>query len=219
VIGRLTTWHVRWLVAHRGVLATALVTGGSVALAALLALHDADQAALAAGATLWLVPTVGGLASAARLVAAEAHDGGLEVALLAPVDRRDVFLARALAASGLVLLLALLAGVATAAVFPELAGLRDPRGLVPLAVGALGLGPLGTLAGFAALSARAGELLAPAVALPVAAPLLVTGLHATLAVVEGGRLATPSLTFALGYAAAVAGLSYGVSRHVAEAPP
>lgn len=219
MIGKLTAWHVRWLIAARGVLATALLAGASVALAALLTLHDVTPPSVAAAAVLWLVAAVGGLVAAARLLAAEHDDGGLQGVLLAPVDRRDVFLARSVAVAGITLAMLLVTWLLVVALFPRLATLRHPRLALPLLVGVAGLGPLGALTGWTALSARSGEALGPALGLPLAAPLVVSGLHATETALAAARLDTPSLTFAAGYAVAVAGISYVVSEHVAEAPP
>lgn len=219
MIGKLTAWHVRWLLAARGVLATALLAGASVALAALLTLHDVTPPSVGAAAVLWLVAAVGGLTAGARLIAAEHDAGGLEGVLLAPVDRRDLFLARATAVALVTLAMLAVAWIATAALFPRLATLRDPRAGLALLAGAVGLGPLGALTGWTALTARSGEALGPALGLPLAAPLIVTGFHATQIALAEGRLDTPSLTFAAGYAVAVAGISYAVSEHVTEAPP
>ncbi len=216
MIWRLVAWHARWLLASRDVLATVLLAGATVALASLLALHDASQAPLAAATVLWLVASVGGLLASARLIGAEHGTGGLRGVLLTPVDRRDVFLSRAIAAGLVVAGMTLVTWLLVAALFPALPGTADPRLVVLLVAAALGLGALGALTGWAALSTRAGELIAPVVAIPAASPLIVAGVHATEATLGATRAATPSLTFAAGYAAAVAALAYLVSPHVTE---
>lgn len=218
MIRRLTGWQIRWLLQSASLVATILFLGGSVALAALLALHDLPESVHAASAVLWLVAVVGGLAAGARLVGAEHDQGGLRGVLLAPVDRRDVFLSRALALVVVIVALSWLAWGVTIVLFPALGGLRDLRVGMVLVVGALGLGPLGALAGWAALTARGGEVLGPALAIPLAAPLILSGVHAVEAVVGGGEGFEPSLIFAVGYALSVGAVSYAVSGRLVEVP-
>lgn len=215
MIGPLIREHVRWLASARAALATALLAAGVVALAGLLALHDAPDSARSAAAVVWLVATVGGLLAGGRVVAAEREGGGLRGVLLAPVDRRDVFLARGVTV-GLLVALATVGALALVAVTFSLPGLLEPRLLGVVAVAALGLGPLGALAGLASLSTSVGELLATGLALPIAAPLLVAGLHATEALLAGQPGWEASLTFAAGYALSVAALCYLVSEPVTE---
>lgn len=216
MIGTLVAAHVRWLARARDVVATSLLAAGAVALAALLALHDAPGRPQAAATVVWLVASVGGLIAGARVVAAEHAGGGLRGVLLAPVDRRDVYLARAVTTAGLVAIATLLALGLVALLFPALPGLTDPRLILPVLAAALGLGPLGTLAGWASLSTRVGEVLAPGLALPIAAPLIVAGLHTTEALLAGQGAWEASLTFATGYAVSVAALCYVVSKPVTE---
>lgn len=215
MIGTLARDHARWLLSARTVLATALLAAGVVALAGLLALHDAPDSARSAAAIVWLVATIGGLLAGSRTVAAEREGGGLRGVLLAPVDRRDVFLARGTTVGLLVGLTTAAALVLVAVVF-SLPSPWDPRLLGVVAVAALGLGPLGALAGLASLSTSVGELLATGLALPISAPLLVAGLHATEALLAGQPGWEASLTFAAGYALSVAALCYLVSEPVTE---
>lgn len=216
MIGPIVTYHLAWLVRARGVLATVLLTGLTVALAGLIALHDADQRALAASAILWLVVSLGALVAAARVLAAEEGAGGLQGLRLAPLEARDLFLARTLAGLPLVLGLAVLAWLLLIPFFPQLVHLRGPGILPGLVLGALGLGVIGSLAGWAALSSRAGELLGPVIGLPLAAPLLVACLHATEVTLAHGQIWSSSLTFAVGYDLAVGALTYLVAPAIVE---
>lgn len=216
MIAPVVGYHLAWLVRARGVLATVLLTGLAVALAGLIALHDLDQRALGASAVLWLVIALGGLVGTSRVLAAEEGTGGLQGLRLAPLDTRDLFLARTLAGLPLVIGLAILTWLLVIPFFPELAHLRGPRILPVLLLGALGLGLIGSLAGWAALSSRAGELLAPVLGLPLAAPLLVACLHATEAAIGHGQAWGPSLTFALGYDLVVGALAYLVAPAIVE---
>lgn len=216
MIGTLVRYHLRWLTRSRDILATVLLTAGTVGLAGLLALHDVPQRAMGAAATIWLVASVGGLLATARVLAAEEGTGGLRGVLLAPVERRDLFLARALSSSVVVLGLVLAVSVVIWAMFPDLPGWTDPRLALVALVGSFTLGPLGALAAWAALSTRAGELMGPVVSLPMAAPAIVTGLHATERLLDASGGWEASLTFATGYALAVGALSYLVSEHVTE---
>lgn len=207
--------HVRWLLQARDVLATALLSAGVVALAGLLALHDAPDSARSAAAVTWLVAAVGGLLAGGRVLAAERAGGGLRGVLLAPVDRRSVFLARGITV-GLLAMVATAGALGLVGVVFALPGAWDPRLLAVVGLAGLGLGPLGALAGLASLSTRVGELLAVGIALPIAAPLLVGGLHATEALLAARGGWEASLTFATGYALSVAALCYVVSEPVTE---
>jgi ABC-type transport system involved in cytochrome c biogenesis permease component len=215
VIAAMVRDHVRWLLQARDVLATALLSAGVVALAGLLALHDAPDSARSAAAVTWLVAAVGGLLAGGRVLAAERASGGLRGVLLAPVDRRSVFLARGITV-GLLAMVATAGALGLVGVVFALPGAWDPRLLAVVGLAGLGLGPLGALAGLASLSTRVGELLAVGIALPIAAPLLVGGLHATEALLAARGGWEASLTFATGYALSVAALCYVVSEPVTE---
>lgn len=209
-------YHLRWLIASRSLLATVLLAGLAVALAGLIALHDLSEQALAASAILWLIATVAGLLASSRVLEAEAGEGGLQGLLLAPLQRRDLFLARSVATVLLVLLLTLLSWGLLIPFFPTLSALRGPALLPVIVVGSTGLGLLGTLSAWASLSARSGGLLGPALALPLAAPLLIACLHATEQALTIARPWGPSLTFAAGFTVAVGALAYIVASHVVE---
>lgn len=216
MIAAVVSYHLAWLARARGVLATVLLTALAVALAGLIALHDAQDLALAASAILWLVVSLGALVAASRVLAAEEGTGGLQGLRLSPLDTRDLFLARTLAGLPLVVGLALLAWLVLIPFFPTLDHLQGLRVLPSLLLGALGLGIIGSLAGWAALSSRAGELLGPVLGLPMAAPLLVACLHATEITLSHGQVWGPSLTFALGYDLVVGALTYLVAPAIVE---
>jgi ABC-type transport system involved in cytochrome c biogenesis permease component len=216
VIGSLLAHHLRWLASARDVVATALLAVAVVGLVGLLAIHDAPDSARAAAAIVWLVAAIGGLLAGARVIAAERQGGGLRGVLLAPVDRRDVFLARGLALGLIVGLATAAALAATVVFFPTLPGHGDPRLVAIPVIAAIGLGPLGALTGLASLSTSVGELLATGLALPVSAPLIVAGLHATEDLLARSPGWEASLTFATGYAVTVAALAYLVSEPATE---
>ncbi len=218
MIAWLTAWHARWIASARGVLGTVVLVAASLALATLVALHDLASEPVAASAVVWIVATLAGLTAGARLIRAEHEEGGLGGVLAAPVDWRDVFLSRAIVLAGLVVVMAGFAWAATAALFPGLGGLRDPRVAFALVGGAVGLGPLGAFTGWVALASESGEALGAALGVPLAAPLIVTGVHATERVVAEGAAWTPSLTFVVGYALSVGALCYVLSGAVAEVP-
>ncbi|MDX1611447.1 MAG: heme exporter protein CcmB [Candidatus Thermoplasmatota archaeon] len=213
--GLLTT-QLRWMVRARSVLATVLLTALTVLLAGAVALHDAQQRALAASALLYLVLALSGLVSTSRVLAAERDGGGLRGWLLTPVPRRDLYISRAVAMVALLMGVAVLSLVFTALLFPDQPRLLSPGPLLALLVGAAGLGPLGALTGWAALSSKAGELMGPILGLPLAAPLIISLLHATETQLTTGVAWTPSLTFATGYAVAVGALAYLLADHVTE---
>jgi heme exporter protein B len=214
----LVAWHLRWLGSARDVLSSAFAGALAVGLAGALALHDAADRALAASAILWTVAAVAGLLAASRVLAAEQAAGGLRAMLLAPVDRATLFLARATTISLLVLALSCATWLALLPLFADLAALRDLSLGPPLVLGAAGLGIIGTLSGWAALSTRAGEVLGPVLGVPIAAPLLIALLHATETALASGTLWTASHTFALGYVLALGAAAYLVAGHVTEVP-
>lgn len=155
---------------------TLVLTGGLVAIVADLAFHDVDARAEVASGTLWL-----GLAFAASLGLARGSladpDRAVRDALLAePVPRGSVVLASA--AVNAILLLALAALLVP---FQVVLGGHAPRPLVaPVVVlGVVGLAAAGTLLGAVAARARARGAMLPLLLLPVAAPVLIAGLHGT----------------------------------------
>lgn len=219
MIGVLVRAHLAWLVSDRDVLTAVLMAALAVALAGALALHDASQRALAASALTWLVISLSALVATGRALAAEHGQGGLQGLLLAPIPRRDLFLARTLAGLPLLLGLTLATWGLTVALFPDLVHLASLAPWPGLLMGTLGLSVLGALSSWAALSTRTGELIGLGLALPLAAPLLVAVLHATQQAATTGQAWGPSLTFALGYDLAVGALAYLVADHVTEVSP
>ncbi len=189
---------------------------------ALLVFHDVrDPSAVAAG-TLWI--TLALVASLGTVRSHQAHRdrGTLETLLLLPLDRSTLYLGTT--ASTLLLVLLVLPPVVLVLLavqaIPLHAGTVLPLTLI-LLLGALGLVlPAGFLGALAARSS-ARELLAPVLLVPVAMPVLIGGVHGTLALLQGGgwTAARPEATLMAGYDLAVGALAWGLAPHAWEATP
>ncbi len=146
---------------------------------------DAARLAEVAPGLLWLAIVFAGLLAMARLHAIETDDGALEQLALYPVARRAVFLGKALAGFGamlvlgalLVPLMGLLYAVDLLAAWPGL--------LAAVLLGTLGFAAVGTF--YAGVTARlsAREVMLPLLVLPIIAPLLLAATRATAAALTG----------------------------------
>ncbi len=148
---------------------------------------DSRRLAEAAPGLLWLAIVFGGLLTVARLHQLEAEDGALDELARYPVERRAIYLGKALAGlaamlvlGGLLLpLVAVLYGLDLAA-WPAL-------GLV-LLLGAAGFAAVGTFYAGVTVRLRAREVMLPLLMLPVIAPLLLAAVKATGAALGGDPL-------------------------------
>lgn len=151
----------------------------------LLAFHDiADRAAVGAG-VIWLSMAFATSVGLARAFGAEQDRGTLDALLALPMERGSVFLGKA--ASSFVVLL-IVAGVATPAYFVASGSPTGNVGALALllALGALGLAATGTMLSALAARSRARDVLLPVLLFPILVPLLLSGIHGTSIVLEGG---------------------------------
>jgi heme exporter protein B len=149
---------------------------------------DAAHLAQAAPGLLWLAIVFAGLLAVARLHQLETDDGALEQLALYPVARRAIYLGKALAGFGamlvlgvlLVPLMGLLYAVDLLAAWPGL--------VATVLLGTLGFAAVGTFYAGVTVRLRAREVMQPLLVLPVIAPLLLAAVKATAAALGGDPL-------------------------------
>jgi heme exporter protein B len=149
---------------------------------------DAAHLAQAAPGLLWLAIVFAGLLAVARLHQLETDDGALEQLALYPVARRAIYLGKALAGFGamlvlgvlLVPLMGLLYAVDLLAAWPGL--------VATVLLGTLGFAAVGTFYAGVTVRLRAREVMLPLLVLPVIAPLLLAAVKATAAALGGDPL-------------------------------
>jgi heme exporter protein B len=137
---------------------------------------------LAAYGLLWVALVFTALLGLVRAFAAERDQSLLDALVLAPCDRSAIWLAKALAMLGFLVLAEAVALPAFAIFFSSV------DGTTVLAVGLadLGICAVGTLLAAMAAAGRARELLLPLLFLPLAIPIVVGGVGASVAA-EGSR--------------------------------
>lgn len=166
-----------------------------------------------AAVAIWSPLLYGAAALTGRGLAAEQDRGTLEWLLSLPVDRAWHGWSRTLVA---ILLLALLAAltVGLAVVGFGTAWNLDLAAVIGLAV--VGLATMGSLGGGLAAQAKAREILAPILLIPVAAPLVQAGVTATLSALDGTPDRTALLLMA-GYDLVAMGAAWLLWPFVLEA--
>jgi heme exporter protein B len=146
---------------------------------------DARRLGEAAPGLLWLAIVFAGVLAIGRLHLLEADDDALEQLALYPVERRAIYLGKALggfavmATLGVVLVAAVgvLYGVDVLAAAPPL--------LATIVLGVAGIAAVGTSYAGLTVRARAREVLLPLLMLPALAPLLLAAVRATEAALAG----------------------------------
>ncbi len=149
---------------------------------------DSRKLAEAAPGLLWLAIVFGGLLTVARLHQVETDDDALDQLVRYPVDRRAIYLGKALAG---LLAMAVLGGLLLPVVgimysVDLLSAL--PALLLTLALGAIGFAAVGTFYAGVTVRMRAREVMLPLLMLPVIAPLLLAAVKATGAALAGDPL-------------------------------
>jgi heme exporter protein B len=117
-----------------------------------------------------------------RAFAAERDEGLLDALVLAPCDRSAIWLAKALAMLAFLVLAELVALPAFWIFFSSI----DAMTIAGVALADLGICAVGTLLAAMAAASRARELLLPLLFLPLAIPIVVGGVGASV-VENGGR--------------------------------
>jgi len=156
----------------------------------------ADASVLAAKGLLWLAIVFTALLGLSRAFAAEREEGLIDGLVLAPSDRSAIWLGKA-AAMLAFLVLAEVVALPTFALF--FSGI-DAKTIAAVALADLGLCSVGTLLAAMTTASRARELLLPLLFLPLAIPIVVGGVGASVSGHPGryaGLLALYDGVFAL----------------------
>jgi heme exporter protein B len=145
----------------------------------------AESSDLAAAGLLWIAIVFTALLGLARAFTAERDQRLLDALVLAPCDRSAIWLGKALS---VVVFLA----VAESVALPAFALFFGPVGwetIAAVALADLGIAGVGTTLAAMAVASRARELLLPVLFLPLAIPVVVGGVGATVADEPGRYLA------------------------------
>jgi heme exporter protein B len=167
-------------------------------LAAFVVFHFALPAGsgdLAAKGLLWVALVFTALLGLTRAFVPEREQGLMDALVLAPCDRSAIWLGKSLA---VIAFLAAAEVVALPAFSVFFSGV-DATTIAAVALANIGIAAVGTLVGAMAVAGRARELLLPLLFLPLAIPVVVGGVGASVG--EGGRflafLALYDVIFAL----------------------
>ena len=148
--------------------------------AALTVFHFAlpdDSSQLAATGMLWIALLFTALLALVRAFVAEREGAVIDGLILAPCDRSAIWLGKTLSVVAFLIF-------AEAVALPAFALFYEPVSwelLAAVALADIGIASVGTLLGAMAAAARARELLLPLLFLPLAIPLVVGGVGATVA--------------------------------------
>jgi heme exporter protein B len=140
------------------------------------ALSD-DPSRLAAAGMLWIALLFTALLALVRAFVAERDEAVIDGLLLAPCDRSAIWLGKTLSVFAFLAL-------AEAVALPAFALFYEPvtwELIAGVALANVGIASVGTLLGAMAAAARARELLLPLLFMPLAIPIIVGGVGATLA--------------------------------------
>jgi heme exporter protein B len=149
---------------------------------------DTRRLTEAAPGLLWLAIVFGGLLTVARLHQLETEDGALDELARYPVERRAIYLGKAIAGLGAMLVLGgVLLPVVAILYGIDLLG-AAPALVLTLVLGSIGFAAVGTFYAGVTVRLRAREVMLPLLMLPVIAPLLLAAVKATAAALGGDPL-------------------------------
>ena len=143
-----------------------------------------ESSDLAAKGVLWVAILFTALLGLARAFVAEREQNVLDGLVLAPSDRSAIWLGKALALLAFLVVAELIALPAFAAFFSGLGG----ETVAAVALADIGICAVGTLLAGMAVASRARELLLPLLFLPLAIPIVVGGVGASVAGAPGRYL-------------------------------
>ena len=136
----------------------------------------AGSDAVAGQCLLWIAIVFTSLLALTRAFVAEREQGLLDALVLAPCDRSAIWAAKSLAVLAFLAVAELVALPAYAAFFSGL----DGTTVAAVALADLGICGVGTLIGAMGVAGRARELLVPLLFLPLAIPVIVGGVGASV---------------------------------------
>jgi heme exporter protein B len=135
-----------------------------------------DSSELAATGLLWVAIIFTALLGLSRAFAAEREQGVLDGLVLAPSDRSAIWLGKALSILAFLVLAEVVALPAFALFFADV----DAAMIAGVLLADLGIAAVGTLLAAMATASRARELLLPLLFLPLAIPIVVGGVGASV---------------------------------------
>jgi heme exporter protein B len=135
-----------------------------------------DSSELAATGLLWVAIVFTALLGLVRAFAAEREQGVIDGLVLAPSDRSAIWLGKALS----MLVFLALAEIVALPAFGLFFGAVDGGLVAGVALGDLGIAAVGTLLAAMAAASRARELLLPLLFLPLAIPIVIGGVGASV---------------------------------------
>ena len=136
-----------------------------------------DSSELAATGLLWVALVFTALLGLSRTFAAEREHGVIDGLVLAPSDRSAIWLGKTLSVVAFLVLAEILALPAFALFFGDV----DWPMIAGVALANLGIAAVGTLLAAIAAASRARELLLPLLFLPLAIPIVIGGVGASVA--------------------------------------
>ncbi|MFQ5426560.1 MAG: heme exporter protein CcmB [Gaiellales bacterium] len=142
---------------------------------------SAETERMVALGLLWIAIVFTALVGLARAFAAERERRLLDALILAPCDRSAIWLGKTLAVVGFLLLAELIAVPAFALFFETV----DALTIVAILLANVGIAAVGTLLAAVSAASRTRELLLPLLFLPLAIPIVVGGVGASIAEAEG----------------------------------
>jgi heme exporter protein B len=152
-----------------------------------------DSSELAATGLLWVAIIFTALLGLSRAFAAEREQGVIDGLVLAPSDRSAIWLGKTLSILAFLVLAELVALPAFALFF----GAVDGAMIAGILLADLGIAAVGTLLAAMASASRARELLLPLLFLPLAIPIVVGGVGASVTADPGRYIAFLGLYDAL----------------------
>jgi heme exporter protein B len=135
-----------------------------------------DSSELAATGLLWVAIVFTALLGLSRTFAAEREHGVIDGLVLAPSDRSAIWLGKTVSLLAFLVLAELLALPAFAVFYGDV----DWPMIAGLALANLGIAGVGTLLAAVAVASRARELLLPLLFLPLAIPIVIGGVGASV---------------------------------------
>jgi heme exporter protein B len=136
-----------------------------------------DSSRVAAAGMLWIALLFTALLALVRAFVAEREESVIDGLLLAPCDRSAIWLGKTLSVVAFL-------SLAEAVALPAFALFYEPvtwELIAGVALANIGIAAVGTLLGAMAAAARARELLLPLLFMPLAIPIVIGGVGATLA--------------------------------------
>lgn len=143
-----------------------------------------DSSELAATGLLWVAIVFTALLGLSRTFAAEREHGVIDGLVLAPSDRSAIWLGKTLSLLAFLMLAEVLALPAFALFFGDV----DWPLVAGVALANVGIAAVGTLLAAVAAASRARELLLPLLFLPLAIPIVIGGVGASVAADPAGYI-------------------------------